>query len=144
MVNQQNTRIAKILAPISVAGGATATCTELDTVLNGVKADYAEIYVFTGLVGANGVATLKIQETDTSGSGQADVSGGGFTALVDADDGIFLKAQIDLRKRKRYLSMVITNGATNASVLCAFAILGRLGEMPDTNTKRGVQELLTI
>lgn len=144
MVNLQDVRLAKMLAPISVAGGATATCTEVDTAPSGIKYNYAKVVVQSGLVGANGVATIKVQESDTSGSGGADFTGGSFTALVDADDGIILSLDLDLRKRKRYLTLVLTNGATNASVMSCVCILGRANEMPTSATAKGVQESLIV
>lgn len=139
MFDLQRTKFAKVLAPISVSGGATATCTEVDT--KGFRA--GAFYVFTGLVGANG-ATIKWQESDTSGSGGTDVTGGTHTALVDADDGIAVVTFADFRGHKRYWTLVAVNGATNASVLSAHAILYRAEETPDSATERGVQEALYV
>lgn len=143
-MNLQNVRIAKMLAPISLAGGATATATEVDTAPSGIKFEEALVIVSSGLVGANGVATLKLQHSDTSGSGGVDITGAAWTALLDADDGINLACSLDLRKCKRYLTLVITNGATNASVMACNAILGRANEAPITATARGVQEFLIV
>src|SRR5437870_5666974 len=138
MRNLQAMKFQKVLAPISVAGGATATCTEVDT--KGFKA--GAFLIQSGLVGANGVATVKWQHSDTSGSGGADITGAGHTALVDADDGINLVAFIDFRGKKRYITLVLVNGATNASLLSAVAILDRAEENPDDAADRGVQEQL--
>lgn len=139
MFDLQQAKFAKVLAPVSVAGGATATCTEVDTL--GFRA--GAFYVFTGLVGANG-ATAKWQESDVSGSGGADITGATHTALVDADDGIAVCTEIDLRGRKRYITLVAIDGATNASLLSAFALLYRGEEAPNTAAKRGIQEQLFI
>lgn len=136
MIHAQDAKYFTVLAPISVAGGATATTIELDT----LGFDYVELLVQSGLVGANGVATIKIQESDVSGSGQVDVTGLAFTALVDADDGKILGAFIDVKKRKRYLTLVITNGATNASLMSAIARLSRAAQSPTTATERGLLE----
>jgi len=136
MIHAQDAKYFAVLPPISVAGGATATTIELDT----LGYDYVELLVQSGLVGANGVATIKVQESDVSGSGQVDVTGLSFTALVDADDGKILGAFIDVKKRKRYLTLVITNGATNASVMSAIARLSRAAQSPTTATERGLQE----
>lgn len=140
MFDLQRTKIAKVLAPISVAGGATATCTEVDT--KGFRA--GAFYILTGLVGANGVTTLKWQESDTSGSGGVDISGASHTALVDADDGIQLCTYMDFRGRKRYITLVLTVGSTNACLLAAYAILYRAEESPDSASERGVQEQLFV
>lgn len=136
MIDAQNAKYISALPPISVAGGASATTTEIDT----LGFDYVELLVQSGLVGANGVPTIKVQESDVSGSGQTDVTGLGFTALVDADDNKVLGAFIDVKKRKRYLTLVITNGATNASLMSALARLSRPAQSPTTATERGLQE----
>lgn len=136
MIDAQNAKYVAALPPVSVAGGATATTTEIDT----LGFDYVELLIQSGLVGANGVATIKVQESDVSGSGQTDVTGLSFTALVDADDNKILGAFIDMRGRKRYLTLVITNGATNASLMSAIARLSRGKQTPATATARGLQE----
>src|SRR5262245_51683467 len=140
MFDLQRCKIAKVLAPISVTGGANATCTEVDT--KGFRA--GAFYVVSGLVGANGVATIKWQESNVSGSGGVDITGASHTALVDADDGIQLCTYMDFRGRKRYITAIITNGASNASLLAAYAILYRAEEAPDTAAERGVQEQLFV
>ena len=139
MIEAQNIREVKILDPISVAGGGTATTTEVDT----LGYQYALVRVHSGLVGANGVTTLQITMGNTSGS-LSNLSGGAFTALVDANDGIFLHAYIDLRGKGRYLNMVLTNGATNPSLLEASCILFRAESTPNTATARGVLEQLIL
>lgn len=139
MFDLQRCKFAKVLAPISVAGGATATCTEVDT--KGFRA--GAFYVFSGLVGANGISA-KWQESDTSGSGGVDITGATHTSLVDADDGIAVVTFLDLRGRKRYITLVSVDGATNASLLAAFALLYRAEESPDSASERGVQEQLFV
>jgi hypothetical protein len=139
MKNLQNCKFQKVLAPISVAGGATATCTEVDT--KGFRG--GAFIVQSGLIGANGVS-LKWQESDTSGSGGADITGATHTALVDADDGINLVTFMDFRGRKRYITLVAVVGSTNACLLSALAILDRAEETPDNVTERGVQEQLFV
>jgi hypothetical protein len=129
-----------MLAPISVAGGASATTTELDT----LGFDYLKVLVLSGLIPSTGVATLKLQESDVSGSGQADITGLSWTALVDADDNKIMAAMVDLRKRKRFITLVITNGATNASLLAAIASLSRARQVPATATARGYKEQLSV
>ena len=43
MNSGMNVRVAKVLAPISLSGGATATTTEVDTVNVGVKYNQATV-----------------------------------------------------------------------------------------------------
>ena len=140
MIEAANAKYLQALAPISVAGGAGATTTEIDT----LGFDYAEFIICLGLVGANGITTVKVQESDVAGSGQVDITGTSFTAPVDADDNKIGICRLDLRKRKRYLTLVVTNGATNASVLGALVRLSRARQVPDTATDRGatLQELV--
>lgn len=140
MIHTQYTKYARCLEPVSVAGGGTATTQEVDT--RGF--DYAKWVVFAGAVGANGVTTVKMQETDTSGSGHADIPGAAFTAMVDADDNVFLVCHIDLQSRKRFLKPVIVNGATNASLLSSWVELTRPDESPDNITERGVAQQLFV
>ena len=139
MIDFQNCKYAHVLAPISVAGGATATTTEVDT--KGFR--YAVYLVQAGLIPSTGFATLKLQEGDTSGS-LSDVTGGALTALVDADDGKISAIFVDLRYRKRYQNLVLTNGATNASLMAATVILWRAEEFPDSLTERGLLQQIFV
>lgn len=132
MIDLQNAKFVSALAPISVSG-ATATDTEVDT----LGYNYAVWIIQAGVLGAAGVTALKIQESDSTGSGEADFTGGSFSALVDADDGKVYVAFLDLRKRKRYLSLVATAGA-NACLLSSVVILTNANVSPDTATLRGI------
>jgi hypothetical protein len=61
-------------------------------------------------------SVLKVQESDSSGSGQADVSGLSVTAGAGSTTGAAVGAvarfNIDLRGRKRYLTVVTSPGNT--------------------------------
>jgi len=144
LVTAQNERFVSVLAPISVAGGATATCIEIDTLNLGVPFDYLRVIVYSGLIPSTGFATLKLQESEVSGSGGVDITGAAWTALVNADDGIMVGCNLNLLSRKRYITLVATNGATNASLIAAFGILSRGAQAPSTATLRGLQEELTV
>lgn len=138
MFDLQKCKFFTVLAPISVAGGATATCVEVDT--RGFRA--AALVVQSGLVGANGVTTIKWQDSETSGSGGADITGASHTALLDADDGKNVGTYLDFRGKKRYVTLVLVNGATNASLMSAVAVLYRAEESPDSASERGLLEQL--
>jgi len=140
MIEGLNAKYIQALAPISVAGGATATTVEIDT----IGFDYAEFLVMAGLIPATGFATLKIQESDVTGSGQADITGAGWTALVDADDGKIVACFLDLRRRKRFLTLVAINGITNASLIACLVRLSRAEQIPATATARGFGQQLTV
>lgn len=140
MFDLQKCKFVTVLAPISVAGGATATCVEVDT--KGFRA--GAFLVQAGLLGANGVATLKWQQSDTSGSGGVDITGASHTALVDADDGKNYCTFMDFRGMKRYITLVAVVGATNACLLSSVAVLYRAEESPDSATERGLGEQLFV
>lgn len=142
MIEAQNTKFVPVLAPISVAGGATATSLIVDT----AGFNYVSLYAFFGLIGANGVATLKWQEDDAAdGNTATDIAGASFSALVDADDGKCYGGFMALGgTRKRYLKIFMTIGATNATLASAFAILSKANEAPDTATERGLAAQFVI
>jgi len=105
-------------AAASVAASATHSH-EIDTL--GFK--YASIDVvyspFTAATSSY-ASVLKVQESDSSGSGQADVSGLSVTAgagsTTGANVGAVARFNIDLRGRKRYLTVVTSPGNTVAVV----------------------------
>jgi hypothetical protein len=105
-------------ASASVAASATHSH-EIDTI--GYK--YASIDViyspFTAAT-TSYASVLKVQESDASGSGQADVSGLSITAGAGATTGAAVGAvarfNIDLRGRRRYLTVVTSPGNTVAVV----------------------------
>ena len=107
-----------VKAAASVAASATHSH-EIDTA--GFK--YASIDVvyspFTAAT-ASYASVLKVQESDTSGSGQADISGLSITAgagsTTGANSGAVARFNIDLRGRKRYLTVVTSPGNTVAVV----------------------------
>jgi hypothetical protein len=107
-----------VKAAASVAASATHSH-EIDTV--GFK--YLSVDVvyspFTAATSAY-ASVLKIQESDTSGSGQADVSGLSVTAgagsTTGANYGAVARFNVDLRGRKRYLTVVTSPGNTVAIV----------------------------
>ena len=100
----------------SVAASATFTH-EIDT--SGFK--YLAIDVvyspFTAATAAY-ASVLKLQESDASGSGQADISGMSVTAgagsTTGASVGAIARFNVDLRGRKRYISVVTSPGNTVA------------------------------
>jgi hypothetical protein len=105
-------------AAASVAASATHSH-EIDTL--GFK--YASIdVVFSPFTAATSAyaSVLKVQESDASGSGQADISGLSVTAgagsTTGANVGAVARFNIDLRGRKRYLTVVTSPGNTVAVV----------------------------
>ncbi len=119
--------------------------------------DYCTVVVQLGDIDA-AFTVLKIQESDSSGSGFTDVTGlifgtstnlaGDTSALPTAsDDNDFFIFEIDLRGRKRYLDCVATVGSGSASTGAFVVITAELtsGETgPSTATKRAVNQVLQI
>jgi len=107
-----------VKAASSVAASATHSH-EIDTL--GFK--YASIDViyspFTAATTAY-ASVCKVQESDASGSGQADISGLSVTAGAGSTTGAVVGAiarfNVDLRGRKRYLTVVTSPGNTVAVV----------------------------
>lgn len=94
------------------------TVTEVDTL--GYR--YAIIDVCFGNVPAN-VAACQVTESDTAGSGHANISGASATVTAAAGDGKVYGFALDLRSRKRYLDLTLTAGdgsgtVTEAAVIC--------------------------
>lgn len=107
-------------AQASVAASATHSF-EIDTA--GFR--YAAIDVvyspFTATTSAY-ASVLKLQESDASGSGQADISGASITAGAGATTGnvgAVARFNVDLRGRKRYITVVTSPGNTVAVVTSA-------------------------
>jgi len=131
-------------AAASVAASATHSH-EIDTL--GFK--YAAIdVVFSPFTAATAAyaSVLKVQESDASGSGQADVSGLSVTAGAGSTTGAVVGAvarfNVDLRGRKRYLTVVTSPGNTVAIV--SSARLGKAEQYPVTATESGVNSVASL
>jgi len=131
-------------AAASVAANATHSH-EIDT--SGFK--YASIDVvyspFTAAT-ASYASVLKIQESDASGSGQADVSGLSVTAgagsTTGASVGAIARFNVDLRGRKRYLTVVTSPGNTVAIV--SNARLSKAEQHAVTASEAGVNNVASL
>ena len=126
----------------SVAASATFTH-EIDT----LGFEFATIDVafspFTATT-ATAASVLKIQQSDASGSGQANVSGfvGGTDFTVGAgattgfNSGYTARFNLDLRGKKRYLTVSTSPGNTVA--VSSVARLGRANQAPTDATSGNV------
>ena len=138
MIHMQNAKFHTFIAPLDI-NGTTATDAELDC--SGYH--YLTVYILTGNVAAN-MTALKLQESDTTGASEADISGGAFTApLATGGDNNEYIAMIDLRKRKKFISLVATAGS-GATLISAIGILTRAEVSPTDITTRGVTEQLIL
>lgn len=146
-----NAKFEQVIAPAAIVDDASFTTNEIDT----LDFDYATIVVS---IGATDIAmtALKVQESDTSGSGFADISGadvssatdidGSATALPSAtDDNNLVVIQLDLRGRKRYLDLVATagNGSTGTygSAIC---VLSKGAIAPESVAGAGAETLIRV
>lgn len=133
-----------VKAAASVAASATHSH-EIDTA--GFK--YASIDVvyspFTAATSSY-ASVLKVQESDASGSGQADVTGLSITAgagsTTGANVGAVARFNIDLRGRKRYLTVVTSPGNTVAVVTNARLSKGEQHAV--TATESGVNNVASL
>lgn len=139
-----------VTPPAAIVNNSSLTTAEIDT----YGYDYCEITV---CLGATDIAltALKVQESNVSGSGFADISGLVFgtsandtgsasTLPSSTDDNGIYKFLIDLKNnRKRYLDVVATvgNGSTGAFVTI-LAELSRASETPVTAVEAGLKQRL--
>ena len=144
-------KILGVIWPAAIKNNASFTVAEIDS----LGFDYAE---FVFMYGASdiGMATLKLQESDVTGSGQTDITGlifgtslndtGSTSALPSStDDNKLFKFEVDLRGRKRFLTLVATagNGSTG-SYGAAFCELSRGQQVPTTAAQKGVAQNLRV
>lgn len=128
----QNVKFQQMIKPVD-NNGATATDVEIDT----KGWHYLVVHFSFGNVAADQTACT-INESDTaSQTGTAIVT---FTPqLATGGDNTMQAAFIDLRNRKRYISIVNTSGAA-ATLVSAIGMLWRGDEAPATATARGLSE----
>ena len=133
-----------VKAAASVAANATHSH-EIDCA--GFK--YASIdVVFSPFTAATSAyaSVLKVQESDASGSGQADVTGLSVTAGAGSTTGAVVGAvarfNIDLRGRKRYLTVVTSPGNTVAVV--SAARLSKAEQHATTASEAGVNNVASL
>lgn len=151
MIAGQNFKLVNVTPPAAIKDNAAFTTNEIDT----AGFDYCTIICSLGATDI-AMAALKVQESDTSGSGFADVDGldangdtntdGSAATLPTAtdDDGMFV-FQIDMRGRKRYLDVSATAGdGTNGTFMSAVAILTRGSNTPVTATEMNVLDILRV
>ena len=144
MIPIQDMKFVPITPPGAIVDNASWTTTEIDT----QGFDYLTVVVVLGATDVD-MAALKVTESDTSGSGHADVSGLDFSSdgtlpTATDDNNVFL-CQIDLRKRKRYIDLVATAGdGTTGTYLTALAILSRAADGVVTATEKGAAQVLTV
>ena len=151
MSKLHDAKFTQVIAPAAIVDNASFTTVEIDT----IGYNYATI-IFN--LGATDIAmtALKVQESDTSGSGFADIAGADLSSATDidgaatelpsaTDDNNVIVIQLDLRGRKRYLDLVATagNGAagTFASAVC---VLSQADVAPESVSAAGCETLVRL
>lgn len=150
MVESNNSKIVAITPPAAIIDNASATTASIDT----KGFDWCDIYVHFGAMDIAAVA-FKLQESDTDGS-YADITGATFdggtsvhgTTLAlpsaTADNG-FWRMRVNLKARKRFLDLVLTLGdGSSGTYVCAWAVLSRAGQSPNTLTESGLAADLMV
>jgi hypothetical protein len=116
--------------------------------VNGAEFDTAgwneAIVIFSaGTVAATGTLNCKVQETATSGSGYADISGAAFAQVTDANDNAIYIARLKLgavKGRLRYMRAVMTQATAAARGACVIVLCGPLEASLATN-EGGYQDI---
>jgi hypothetical protein len=141
MINALERKYIAVTNPAAIVDNAAYTTTEIDT----LGYDYATVLVHIGATDI-AMATLKVQESDTSGSGFADITGlvcsgtsGDGRLPTATDDNKIFAFNIDLRGRKRYLDLSATAGdGVAGTYMSAMCILERGNESPLSSAEQGL------
>ena len=135
----------KTVAKVTASVAATATHShEIDT----YGYDYASIDVvyspFTAATSAY-ASVLKLQQSDSSGSAQVDIStftvSAGAGSTTGASVGAVARFNVDVRGKKRYLTLVTSPGNTVA--VATVAHLSKGEDMPITASAAGVNSFVS-
>lgn len=154
MIHAQTADWFVVTQPAAIIDNASATTAAIDT----ADFDYCEILV---MLGATDIAltALKVQHSnasDGSGDAYADITGlvygtstniaGSTSALPSAtDDNKIYKFEIDCRKTKRYLDLVVTVGdGSVGGFVAAIARLSRSNYAAITASEAGFADILRI
>ena len=150
-ISQDETKVLPVVTPQAIVNGASWMTTEIDA----IGFEHATWYFLLGATDA-AITALKLTESDTSGSGHADITGtrfgtdpndtGATSALPSAaDDGKLFVVDLDLRGRKRFIDAVATIGTgTTGGFLAAWCVLSRGHDTPVTAADRNAAELLRV
>ena len=148
MNRMQNIKYVAVTPPAAIIDNASATTAEIDT----LGFDYLTVVAHLGATDI-AMTALAVTESDTTGSGHANVTGlvygtstdidGNTSALPSADDdNKFFVFNIDLLGRKRYIDVTATCGDGAAGTyLTIIGMLSRADDTPVTETAMNAQVL---
>lgn len=147
----KNCKLVTITPPAAIVNNGSYTTAEIDT------KGFRHMRIIAHL-GATDIAmtALKATESDTSGSGHADITGAVFGTSTDiagstsalpsaTDDNKFFVIDLDLRGRKRYIDVTATagNGSTG-TYLAIWAELYKGEATPVSLTNMGAGGALSV
>ena len=147
----ENFKLVGVTPPAAIIDNAAATTAEVDT----KGWDHCRIIAYLGATDI-AMTVLKVTESDTSGSGHADVTGAVFGTSTDidgststlpsaTDDNNFFVVDIDLRGRKRYLDVSATIGdGTSGTFITIWAELYRGESLPTSVAGHGAGGMLKL
>jgi hypothetical protein len=139
-----NQKFVNVTPPAAIVDNASFTTAELDT-LGFRFVTYLIVLGATDIA----VAALKLTESDTAGSGHADVDGTDYstdgTLPSATDDNKIFAIHVDLRGRKRYLDLTFTAGDGTAGTFgTVIAVLSDPEIMRSSATDRGLAAELAV
>lgn len=152
MVHPQSCKYVKVIDP-DVVDNASATSAEIDC----AGYEYLTVIFYVGDIDI-AISALSLQESDTSGSGFANITGTVFGTATDiagttsvlptasGGDNDLHVFEVDLKPRKRYLKVLATVGdGTEGANLASVAMLWRAHESPaNTSAGRGCTTVLRV
>ena len=149
----QKTKFVRVIDPAAIVDNAAYTTEEIDT----LGYDHLTIVCYLGATDI-AMTALAVQESDTSGSGFATVTGldangdtntdGVAAELPTAtDDNGMVVFEVDLRYRKRYIDLDATagNGATGTFLSAIGILSSKSSGLADVSaTERGALDILRV
>lgn len=151
----ENFKLVSVTPPAAIIDNASATTAEVDT----KGWNHARYIIYVGATDI-AMAALKLTESDTTGSGHAEIEATDFSdstqtdidgnalALPAADeDNGFIVIDIDLTKggRKRFLDLTLTAGNGSAGTyVAAWCELFRGETMPTSVAGHGCKDMVAI
>jgi hypothetical protein len=110
----------KFVPAVTVTAGAAGTTSIAGTAIDTVSFGGVAFIVQLGAIVTGAVTSIKVQESDTFGSGYTDVAGLSLTIADNDDEKIRV---LDYRRpKKRYVLLVVSRATQNATVSAIAAL----------------------
>jgi len=93
-------------AVVGIAAGSQLATTVTGSAIDRLGFDEALVVVNSGTNGTSGTVDIKVQESDDSTSGFADIDGAAFAQITEDNDNTIYVGRLDLSGRKRYIQVV--------------------------------------